>query len=225
MQDGSGSAAAAATGNTAQGGVSLQELFWQSFDLFTVLLVLGSVLAGAVIVRCVLEIRKGVVLPEESERTLRRLIRDQKWPELSAYVERDKSFLSCVVKAALEAPGGDKESMREAAEIAAGEQAGAWFRRIEPLNVIGNMGPLLGLAGTVWGMIIAFASLGQSGGQANPAALSTGISKALFHTLLGLMLAVPALLTFGFYRATVDRLCTRAMALAGELVEMLPERK
>lgn len=214
----------AAPAATADSGISLQNLFWQSFDLFTILLVLGSILAGAVIVRCILEIRAGVILPQESERTIRRLIRDAKWAELSAFVERDGAFVSKVVKAALNAPGGDKNSMREAAELAAGEQSSRWFRAIEPLNVVGNLGPLLGLAGTVWGMIIAFASLGQTGGQANPAALSVGISKALFHTLLGLMLAVPALLSFGLYRGIVDRLCTRAMGLAGELVEMLPER-
>ncbi|MFN0011001.1 MAG: MotA/TolQ/ExbB proton channel family protein, partial [Phycisphaerales bacterium] len=98
------------------------------------------------------------------------------------------------------------------------------FRKIEPLNIIGNLGPLLGLAGTVWGMVIAFAALGQAGGQANPAVLSVGISKALFHTLLGLMLAVPALTVFGFYRSIVDKLCNRAMAISAELVELLPER-
>jgi biopolymer transport protein ExbB len=206
----------------AAAGVSLQDLFLQSFDLFTVLLLIGSVAAGAVIVRCVIEIRRGVVLPEESERTIRRLIRDGKSAELSAFVERDPAFVSRVVHAALNAPGGDKDAMREAAEIAASEQSANWFRKIEPLNVIGNLGPLLGLAGTVWGMVIAFATLGQAGGQANPATLSVGISKALFHTLLGLMLAIPALTAFGFYRTIVDRLCTRAMAIAGELVEMLP---
>jgi biopolymer transport protein ExbB len=208
----------------AESGLSLQALFWQSFDLFTVLLVIGSIIAGAVIVRCVLEIRRGVILPEESERTIRRLIRDGKSAELHAFVERDGAFVSRVVKAAIEAPAGNRESMREAAELAAGEQVSGWFRKVEPLNVIGNLGPLLGLAGTVWGMIIAFAALGSSGGQANPAALSTGISKALFHTLLGLMLAVPALLAFGHFRSVVDRLCTRALSLATELVEMLPER-
>ena len=62
-----------------------------------------------------------------------------------------------------------------------------------------------------WGMIIAFTSLGAADGQAGPADLSLGISKALFHTLLGLVLAIPCLLTFGIYRGIVDRICTRAM--------------
>jgi hypothetical protein len=72
-------------------------------------------------------------------------------------------------------------------------------------------------------MIIAFTSLGEGGGQANPGTLALGISKALFHTLLGLLLAVPSLLVFGWYRTVIDRHCTRAMAIAAEIVEMLPE--
>lgn len=204
-------------------GLSLQDLFWQSRDLFTLLLVLGSVAAGAFIVRVVMEVRKGVVMPEESERTIRRLIQADKTHELASFVERDGAFVSRVVRAAILAPSGQKQAMREAAELAASEQCANLFRKVEPLNMIGNLGPLLGLAGTVWGMVIAFAALGQAGGQANPAVLSAGISKALFHTLLGLMLAVPALTVFGFYRAAVDRLCNRAMAISAELVELLPE--
>lgn len=131
-------------------------------------------------------------------------------------------MVSKIVRAAINVPVSDKNALREAAELAASEESGRWFRKLEPLNVIGNLGPLLGLAGTVWGMIIAFAALGESGGQANPAVLSLGISKALFHTLLGLMLAVPCLTVFGFYRQIVDRLCTRAMVQGADLVELLP---
>lgn len=213
--------AAAKAGPAA--GANLQDLFIGSADLFTYLLAAGSVVAGAVIVRCVFEIRSSRVVRASSEAAARRLIREGKLIELADFVKRDDAFTSIVLRAALASPRGDRASRREAAEMAASEQCAAWFRKIEPLNVIGNLGPLLGLAGTVWGMIVAFTALGESGGQANPATLSLGISKALFHTLLGLMLALPALTVFGFYRGIVDRLCTRAMVLSSELVEALPE--
>lgn len=209
-------------GGGASGGASVQELFMQSFDAFTVVLLVCSVLAVAVIARCVLEIRPGVILAPDSERRLRQLIRDQRWAELSAFAERDNSFPGRVVHAALSAPGRDKDTMRDAAELAASEQCANLFRRIEPLHVIGTLGPLLGLAGTVWGMVLAFTELGQAGGQASPVALSAGIAKALFHTLLGLVLAIPALAAFGVYRSVVDRVCNRGMALSTELFDMLP---
>ena len=50
--------------------------------------------------------------------------------------------------------------------------------------------------------------------------LSAGIAKALFHTLLGLLLAVPALTFYGFYRQRLDRLCTRSLIVSSELVDM-----
>jgi len=230
-QAGGGGAGAPAAGGGAGGvaggvgGVSLRELFVQSFDLFSVLLIVGSIYAVTVIVRCAMEVRAVNILPDESERRIRQHLRDGRVDELRDWVERDGGFVSRVVRAALAAPGGTRSAGREAAELAASEECGRWFRAIDPLNVVGNLGPLLGLAGTVWGMIIAFAALGQTGGQATPAALSSGIAKALFHTLLGLMLAVPSLLAFGFYRARVDRLCTRAMVLSAELVAMLPLRE
>ncbi len=201
--------------------VGIWPLFTQSFDMFTIVLLAGSVTAGAYIFRAVVEIRPAAILPRSRVRSLNDLIRNQRFGELKSFVEQDGSFPSRVLRAAIE-QGGTRDSMREAAELTASELVAGWFRRIEPLNVIGNLGPLIGLAGTVWGMILAFTSLGQSGGQAGPADLSLGISKALFHTLLGLCLAVPCLVVFGFYRSIVDRHCTRAMVVSAEMVEKLP---
>ena len=205
-------------------GVGLFDLFLQSFDAFTVLLLLGSIIAVAVIFRCVMEVRAENVLPVESERRIRQFLRDGKLDELEAFVSSDNAFVSKVVHAAIISPGTSPTSARDAAELAASEQCASWFRKIDPLSVIGNLGPLLGLAGTVWGMIYAFTSLGQTGGQASAAALSAGIAKALFHTLLGLLLAVPSLTVYGIYRSRVDQLCNRALLISAELVEMLPVR-
>jgi biopolymer transport protein ExbB/TolQ len=69
--------------------------------------------------------------------------------------------------------------------------------------------------------VIAFSALKATGGQATTAGdLSAGIAKALFHTLLGLLVALPALLVFGLYRSRVDGLCTKAMTISAELVEL-----
>jgi biopolymer transport protein ExbB len=197
------------------------QLFLQSFDLFTIILLAGSITAGAFIFRCIVEIRPGAILPQARVHTMKGMVEAGRFGELKGFVERDGSFVATVLHAALRQPQ-ERESMREAAELAASEQVAAWFRKIEPLNVIGNLGPLVGLAGTVWGMILAFTSLGVAGGNAGPADLSLGISKALFHTLLGLCLAIPCLLVFGFYRTIIDRHCTRAMVLSADLVEKLP---
>jgi biopolymer transport protein ExbB len=212
---------ALAQGASPPAATGIWPLFVQSFDFFTVMLLAGSVVAGAYVFRAIMEVRPGTILPLDRTRAISDMIKQSRFAELRGYVEKDRTFLSRVIAAAF-AQGQTRESMREGAEMAASEQVASWFRRIEPLNVIGNLGPLVGLAGTVWGMILAFTSLGQAGGQAGPADLSLGISKALFHTLLGLCLAIPCLLVFGFYRSIIDRHCTRAMVTAAEMVEKLP---
>lgn len=202
--------------------MGLWALFRQSFDLFTVLLILGSVVGLAVVISCIIEVRERNILPRASVDRINDLVAGGRWEDLRAFLDLDQSFVGRVTRAAFHASGRGRQSMREATELAAAEESARWFRRIELLNLIGNLGPLAGLAGTVWGMILAFTSLGATGGQAGPADLSLGISKALFHTLLGLCLAIPCLLTFGIYRSIIDRLCTRGMALCSQIVERIP---
>jgi len=206
---------------SAAPAMGLWSLFRQSFDIFTVLLVTGSVVAVAVIISCAIDIRAARILPRRSLDTIDDLARGRRCDDLNEFVARDTSFVGRVLDAAFKS-GGDRQAFHEAAELAASEESARWFRKIELLNIIGNLGPLIGLAGTVWGMILAFTSLGETGGQAGPSDLSLGISKALFHTLLGLCLAIPCLLFFGMYRSTVDRLCTRGMVLCGRLVDRIP---
>jgi len=201
--------------------VAIWPLFVESFDLFSVALIAGSLAAVALIIRCVLDVRPGRIVPPPAVMRLESAVRGGDAGEVELLVRSDGSLPGVIVRAAMEARGGGREAMREAAEMAASEECAKWFRRIEPLNVIGHLGPLLGLAGTVYGMVLAFASLGEFGGETTASDLSAGISKALFHTLLGLCLAIPCLLVFGMYRLVIDRACTRGMVIASGLVERL----
>lgn len=205
-------------------GNALWALFVQSFDAFTVVLLLGSVVGVATIFVCMFEVRGRNIVPEAVLGRLIDLSRAGRWEDLTIAVREDDSFVSRVLRPAVAASGGDRTAIRDAAELAAAEESARWFRKIDFLSVIGNLGPLVGLAGTVWGMILAFTSLGNTQGQAGPADLSLGISKALFHTLLGLCLAIPCLLAYGIYKNIVDRLCTRGTVIASEIVERLPAK-
>ncbi|CAG0992831.1 Tol-Pal system protein TolQ [Phycisphaerales bacterium] len=205
--------------------MGLWSLFKQSFDIFSVLLLAGSLVGITAVFLCILDVRARNIVPEGVVGRLRDLARAGRWEDLGATVREDDSFVSRVLRSAVGLAGSDRTAIRDAAELAASEESARWFRKIDILNVIGNLGPLVGLAGTVWGMILAFTSLGATGGQAQAAELSLGISKALFHTLLGLCLAIPCLLFFGLYRGVVDKLCTRAIVVAGDIVERLPSRE
>ncbi|MEK6702383.1 MAG: MotA/TolQ/ExbB proton channel family protein [Planctomycetota bacterium] len=208
---------------TASGGTGgLWGLFTQSFDAFTVVLLVGSVVGLAWVVRTIVEVREAAIVPARPLCVIIDAADAGRWDELRGFVASDDSMPSLILRQALSRRSYDKSAMRELAELAASEESSRWFRKIELLNVIGNLGPLVGLAGTVWGMILAFTALGEVGGQAGPTDLSLGISKALFHTLLGLCLAIPCLFAYGIYRSVIDRHCTRAMVVAAKVIEQHP---
>ena len=183
--------------------------------------ILGLSIVGlTLIIQGVMENRSSVFLPRQSTDTIRELIAQRKFQELLDFTENDPTFISQALNPALKrAPSFS--SMKEAMETAIGEQTAEQFRKIEYLNIIGNLGPLLGLLGTVLGMIDAFSAMQAQGGATTPAALAGGVAKALCHTLLGLTLAVPCLAAFGVLRTVVDRLTVRGALIAEELLLMI----
>ncbi len=196
-----------------------QVLFSNKDPVFWTIMLL-SVVAVTLIIQGFIKNRASVFMPEPSTEHMRELIGQKKFKELIEYTESDPSFVAKALNPALKrAPSFS--SMKEAMETAIGEQTAEQFRRIEYLNIIGNLGPLLGLLGTVLGMIEAFTAMSDAHGQASPAQLAGGISKALCHTFLGLMLAVPCLSAFGVLRTIVDRLTVKGALISEELLLMV----
>lgn len=199
--------------------MGLWPLFTQSFDLFTIVLLAGSVAAVAIIVRNLFDVRSGVIAPRAALDRVLDLSKHQRWPELEHAVADDRTFIGQTLGPALAARASGRDAMHEAANIGASEAHAHWSRRVEPLAIIGNLAPLVGLAGTVWGMILAFASLSAAGGRASPTELSLGISKALMHTLLGLVLAIPALAFVALFRARIERATGRAIGACSTVID------
>ena len=197
-------------------------LFVDSFDLFSVTLIIGSLVALTLIVRIVMDARREVIAPSAVYTNLRAHLIERNLGGFEKGLAENSAVVAIAAEAAYRARDKGKDAMRDAAELAASNACTRWVRPLDVLRVIGELGPLVGLTGTVWGMIIAFVRLGQAGGSAGPTDLSLGISKALFHTMLGLILAVPCLLVYGLYRSIVEKHCNTAMAQAGELVDMIP---
>ncbi|MBX3353718.1 MAG: MotA/TolQ/ExbB proton channel family protein [Phycisphaeraceae bacterium] len=208
-------------GAAASEATSIWSLFMQSFDLFTILIVMGSVFAVAIIVRAILTLRRSVILPAESIDAVQSAINERRWADLQQFVGEDDSFVSRVLRESLPKLRVNPLGIHEATEMAADTETARRFKEVEWLGVIGNLGPLLGLVGTVWGMIIAFTAIGETGGQAAASQLSIGIAKALFHTFLGLLLAIPALLAYGMFRERLDRICSEGTMLATDAMDQI----
>jgi biopolymer transport protein ExbB len=217
---GTGAAGGGAAGVEPKPATVLQLVMSHWADPVFITIFVLSVVGLTLIIQGFITNRASVLMPESTNNQIRDMIATRRFKELIDFTENDPSFISKALNPALKrAPSFS--SMKEAMETAIGEQTAEQFRRIEYLNIIGNLGPLLGLLGTVLGMIEAFSAMQAKGGQANPADLAGGISTALTHTFLGLALAVPCLAAFGVLRTIVDRLTVRGALVAEELLLMI----
>ena len=111
------------------------------------------------------------------------------------------------------------DGAEDAVAIAAELESEKLMQRVNYLNVVGNLAPMLGLLGTVQGMILAFATLGTEAGAAKNAMLATNISQALYTTAAGLVIAVPALGFFSFFRNRAAKIILNMEALTMELMK------
>jgi len=113
---------------------------------------------------------------------------------------------------------------QEAAERELREHIGESTDGIEPLNIIGNVAPMIGLFGTVYGMILAFREIVVAGGSPDPVELAAGIGTALTTTFWGLVVAIPALAGYALLRTRLDGLTAEAARSAEELVGRLRDQ-
>lgn len=118
--------------------------------------------------------------------------------------------------------------LRHSKEIAAEslqEQGMKLLRRTEICNLLGNVSPMVGLFGTVYGMIDAFNQIGVSQGQPKPGELAHGISIALVATYWGLMIAIPSLFFSGVFKVKIEGIIADAAVEVEVLLERLSELK
>ena len=114
--------------------------------------------------------------------------------------------------------GANREVMKESLEETGRAVAHDLERYLMSLGTIASVAPLLGLLGTVIGMVEIFGSQAPSGG--NPAALAHGISVALYNTAFGLIVAIPSMIFYRFFRGRVDAYLVEMEQQAVRLVEI-----
>jgi len=134
--------------------------------------------------------------------------------------ERDE-FLANVFRAGLKHAGKDRFVIQEAMESEGERGATALWQRISWLNSIATMAPLLGLLGTVWGMMQAFRSIAFDDAQARGMAMAYAVSEAMVTTAAGLVLAIPCLAVYYLLRGRVIRIVAEVEAQASEMVELI----
>lgn len=181
-----------------------------------------SFLAVGLVVEHSLSIRKSRIMPENVLSDLEQQIARGQVQEAIDYCNdpRNASLATDVVLAGLERFQQSEFGFAEykaACEEAGEEGSARLYRKIDILNLVGVIAPMLGLLGTVQGMIEAFNVIAASGGRAQPHELAEGISKALVTTFEGLVVAIPAMVAYSLFRSQIDHL----VAEAGKRIERI----
>lgn len=130
----------------------------------------------------------------------------------------DRSYAAKILGASLREADFGRDAMLRALERACEEHTADRLRRVEILNVIGGVAPMVGLFGTVYGMILAFREIVAAGGSPDPVGLAAGIGTALTTTFWGLVVAIPALAGYALIRNTIDSLTSEATLEAEDML-------
>lgn len=180
-------------------------------------IVLCSVLALAVVFYKFLHLRESEVLPEA-------LVSVLAHPEvgvaqLRQHMSEGGSTLARIARTALSGNYSSKEEVGQAVQATAREEVVKLERGIAVLEVVITIAPLLGLLGTVSGLVSVFSTLGASEvGGADPTQIALGIAEALNTTIAGLAVAVPAVIAHSFFTRKIERMAVRMEVLLSSLI-------
>ncbi|MCC9605397.1 MotA/TolQ/ExbB proton channel family protein [Blastopirellula sp. JC732] len=189
-----------------------------------------SIVAVGFIVEHFLTIRKEVLMPEDIAVNLSELVEEGRVDEAIEVCQHpaSRSLLAYVVEAGLARYRSSEFGFAEykaAVEEAGEEQTGQLYRKIEVLGLIGQIAPMLGLTGTVLGMINAFNTIAATDGAPKPAELAEAIGQALVTTLLGLVVAIPAMVAYSFFGNRIDSLVSEAGKRVEQILTPLGRRR
>lgn len=187
-------------------------------NLIVILLLVMSAVAMGFSLMLVFKFRRDQVIPEEARDEIEALLAEKKYREAIEFAQEEESYLGQVASAALSEAANGYAAMERAVEESGDAVAVKMLRPIEYLNVLGNISPMIGLFGTVFGMIVAFQKLVEGGGSADPVELAGGISTALVTTFWGLVVAIPALTAYSLIRNKVDAHCAEGLLIVEELI-------
>lgn len=163
--------------------------------------------------------RRDKLIPPDLLNELEVLFEDQEYQEALELCEANPSLLTNIVGAALSKLAQGYDAMKEALAGTADTEAVKMQQKIGWLSLLANLSPMLGLFGTVQGMIATFQVIATSSGPPEPKAMAGSIQLALITTFLGLFVAMPGTCVYFFFRNKSVTMLMEAQGIADEFVE------
>ena len=182
-------------------------------------IILLSVAGLALMIEHSVSLRREKLIPPYLLSELENLFDEEEFEEAMDLCDQEDSMLCRVVGAGLAKIGGGYAHMKEAIDEVSEEEATNLTQKISYLSLVSGIAPMLGLLGTVQGMIRAFDKIAVMKGALNPSDLAEAISMALITTFLGLLVAIPTTAGYMFFRNKVMKLSQEASAITGELID------
>jgi biopolymer transport protein ExbB len=184
---------------------SFLKWLFDASGIFGMLIFLCSFLMIALFMMNLLHIRRDVILPPDFIEAFEQKINTKDYQGAYELAKNDESIVARVLAAGLSKLNrGYSEAIEGMQEVAEDENM-ALEHRLSYLALIGTISPMLGLLGTVQGMIMSFEKIANSAVSPKPSELAEGISTALVTTLEGLCVAIPAMIFFTFFKNKVAR--------------------
>lgn len=184
------------------------------------LILVSSIVSLAIILERFWSLRGAVTYPSDLVESFAQAIEAGKIDNRS---KDQSSSLARVLSAALVSPAKDKEGLKDSLENAARVEVVYLERFLTTLGSIAAMAPLLGLLGTVIGMIEIFASQSPTG--ADPQMLARGISIALYNTAFGLLVAIPSMMFYRHFRSKVENILLDMEVASNHIWHLLCDRR
>ena len=185
-----------------------------------------SVVAVFLIIFYLLTIRRGAVVSNRFMSTAETLIRKRDFSGLLDHCDRHDQSISYVLGKTVdfieENESVSMDEVREVAQAEGSRQAGILTGRITYLADIGAIAPMVGLLGTVFGMIKAFLEIAQGNGESvQQIQLAAGVSEALITTAAGLVIGITSLVFYSIFRGKVQKYIAELEAAATHLMALL----
>jgi biopolymer transport protein ExbB len=196
--------------------------FWkliQASGIIGYVIILLSLVAVALMIEYALSIRHTMLMPPGfADEILKMLAQGQAGIAMQK-CQDDPCALSQILYAGMTQYEFGWNAVEKSAEEATAEQASRLYRKVEYLNLIGNIAPMLGLLGTVVGMVIAFQQMADSAGNVRAAELAEGIYLALITTVEGLVVAIPCLAAHSFFVSRIATLISETTFVAEQVLQ------
>ncbi len=184
-------------------------------------ILLGSVLALTIVIERLWTLQRSRIIPADFLRRMQGMVAEGRTAEaLSACRENDSS-LARVLASGLQAAGLERSRIQEELQSAGRREASLLLRWVGALGAIAALEPMMGLLGTVLGLIQAFREVEKLKVVGNPSVVAAGVWQALITTAAGLMIAIPAYAMYRYFRSRVMGLVLSMEGGANDLLRSL----